>query len=93
MPVEITKNYLRIRMKQPSLFLKGSFRTQDVGKAGGTKRIAAKLKKTRQFTTQGWIFELKALKTRPSTLKTLRMIIPQLSLEDINKINKILQGL
>ena len=40
-PVDITKDFVRIRQKEPSLFDKKSFRTVDVGKKGFTKVIVA----------------------------------------------------
>ena len=50
-PNEITESYARHRIEDPSEFQKGSFRTQDIGREGHSKRIAGKLK-TGKWATQ-----------------------------------------
>jgi hypothetical protein len=50
--VHLTKNYARYRQINPSKFIAGSFRTQELGLRGHTKRIAGRLKKTGKWATQ-----------------------------------------
>lgn len=45
-----TKKYARYRIRSPKLFKKGSFRTQDIGRKGHSKRIAGILKSGRWAT-------------------------------------------
>ena len=80
MPIEIRGQHLRIRQLDPKLFIEGSFRTHDVGKPGGTKRIVGRLKKTGKWATQSYIFEVDALKEgRISTWYTLFKVKDKLS--------------
>jgi hypothetical protein len=51
-PVDITEKYIRIRMKQPSLFADASFRTIDISKPKGIKAIIGKLKSDPNGSTQ-----------------------------------------
>jgi len=46
--------YIRIRVRNPKSFKKGSFRTHDIGRKGHSKRIAGKLKKG-QWATQAFL--------------------------------------
>lgn len=93
MPIELRGKYLRIRQLDPKLFIKGSFRTHDIGRRkGGTKRIAGRLKKTGKWATQSYIFEVDALKEgRLSTWNTLFKVKDKLSsrrwkeLDDLQK--------
>lgn len=56
MKITETKNYIRLRIMDPKLFKKSSFRTQDVGRKGHMKRITARLKVNNEWETQSWIF-------------------------------------
>lgn len=53
--VHLTKRYARYRIKEPSEFKKGSFRTHDIGRKGHAKRIAGINKKTGKYETQSVI--------------------------------------
>lgn len=47
--------YYRVRVRSPSSFKKGSFRTHDMGRAGHSKRIAGKLKRSGRWATQAYL--------------------------------------
>ena len=55
----LTKRYARYRIKSPRLFIKSSFRTHDIGRAGHSKRIAGKLKRGRKWATQSVLISRK----------------------------------
>jgi hypothetical protein len=46
--------YVRIRVRNPRKFQRGSFRTHDIGRKGHSKRIAGKLK-TGPWATQAFL--------------------------------------
>jgi ribosomal protein S27AE len=48
----MTERFERHRILEPEMFVKGSFRTHDIGKPGRSKRIAGKLKDTGKWATQ-----------------------------------------
>ena len=50
--VRKTTRYVRYRLRQPSSFKSGSFRTHDIGRKGHSKRIAGKLKRSGKWATQ-----------------------------------------
>lgn len=52
-----TKRYKRERVREPSLFQRGSFRTIDPGRKGGTKIIIGRLKGKKTTTTQAILRE------------------------------------
>lgn len=52
MKVHITKKYMRYRLRSPSQFIRGSFRTHDFGRVGHSKRIAGRLKRNNLWATQ-----------------------------------------
>jgi len=52
MKIHKTKKYVRYRIRSPKLFVKSSFRTDDIGRPGHSKRIAGILKKTGKWATQ-----------------------------------------
>ena len=54
---DVTENYIRIRVKDPKLFQKDSFRTIDISKNKGIKAIIGKLKDEITTTTQSFLFE------------------------------------
>jgi hypothetical protein len=47
-----TKRYVRYRIEEPSKFRAGSFRMQDIGRKGHSKRIAGQLRKSGKWKTQ-----------------------------------------
>jgi len=47
--------YIRIRVRNPKSFKKGSFRTHDIGRKGHSKRIAGKLKQKGSWATQAFL--------------------------------------
>lgn len=47
--------YHRIRVADPKKFVKGSFRTHDIGRKGHSKRIGGKLKSTGKWATQAYL--------------------------------------
>lgn len=55
----ITKQYERWRIREPSEFRKGSFRTHDIGRKGWSKRIAGRLKKGNEWATQAILISRK----------------------------------
>lgn len=92
MAIELTRGYLRIRIVSPSLFIKNSFRTHDVGHRGGVKRITGKSKDTGQWLTQSFIFEKKAIKeNRESTMRTLTNIKSGLSIHDKREVDRFVK--
>lgn len=50
--VHKTRRFDRLRVREPSVFIKGSFRTHDIGRKGFSKRIAGRLKSTGRWATQ-----------------------------------------
>lgn len=74
-PVDITKRYFRVSIRPKSAFKKSSFRTQDVGRKGHTKRLSGILRKNGKYATKTWLFNLKDIKKRdPKTISTLRRV-------------------
>jgi hypothetical protein len=58
MPVEVVGQQLRIRVRAPSDFQKGSFRTQKLGVHGRLDRIAGMRKGSGEWETQSWRLNL-----------------------------------
>lgn len=56
MPIEVTENYIRIRVKDPSEFQDNSFRTIWLDKNKGIKAIIGKLKGQNSMTIQSLLF-------------------------------------
>lgn len=56
---EITENYIRFRIEMPDKFKKGSFRTDDIGRVGYTKRIAGIKKYSGKWATQSFLISKK----------------------------------
>jgi hypothetical protein len=54
MVIEVKGKYLRIRVKDPKLFVNNSFRTDDIGRKGHSMRITAINKQTGKWETQSW---------------------------------------
>jgi len=80
---DITKNYIRYRIRDPRRFIKSSFRTLDIGRKGYHKLIRAKLKTTGKFATQSVLVE-KKYANKLSVKKQTRKIIKKAK-ERINK--------
>ncbi len=75
MPIEITGRYMRIRVRSPAVFKKGSFRTHDIGRLGHSKRIAGIRKKTGKWQTQAFLINKNDIKKRdPKTMMLLGRI-------------------
>lgn len=62
MTVELTKKYLRIRVKHPRQFTK--IRTDDIGRKGHSMRLAGVNRKTGKWETQAWLVSKKDIKNR-----------------------------
>ena len=62
MTVELTKKYLRIRVKDPKRFSK--IRTDDIGRKGHSLRLAGINKKTGKWETQAWLIDRKDIEKR-----------------------------
>jgi hypothetical protein len=65
--VHLTGRYARYRIRSPKSFKKGTFRTQDIGRIGHTKRIAGILK-SGKWATQS------VLVSRPDYAKGVRVV-------------------
>ena len=50
--IDFTKNQVRYRVRDPSLFRAGSFRTIDSGRKGHFMIVSGILKKTRKYAVQ-----------------------------------------
>ncbi len=74
-PVEVTKRFVRVRVKHPRLFHPRTFRVHDIGRLGHSKRVAGILRKTGKWSTQGYLVSRADLKRLdPRTLGILRQI-------------------
>jgi hypothetical protein len=65
-------------VRNPSAFVKGSFRTQDIGRKGHSKRIAGRLKSTGRWATQNFLIpkgEVRTLKSK-MLLKQIKVTYP-----------------
>jgi hypothetical protein len=71
--------YLRIRVRKPTDFKPGSFRTQDIGRKGHSKRIAGRLKGSRKYATQAFLVNKKDVGSMPTRrlIKTVRRLYPR----------------
>jgi hypothetical protein len=74
MPSEIKGNQLRIRVEDPRLFKKETFRTHDVGRKGRLQRIAAVKRKTGKYATQSWRLNLKDYPSRKAAAKDIHSL-------------------
>jgi hypothetical protein len=70
--------YLRIRVRKPTDFKPGSFRTQDIGRKGHSKRIAGKLKRTGKWATQNVLIKKQDIGTMSTArlLKGIKRLYP-----------------
>jgi hypothetical protein len=71
--------YLRVRVRAPSQFVKGSFRTQDIGRKGHSKRIAGRLKASGKWATQNFLINKKDVGTMRASklLRTIKRVYPK----------------
>jgi len=75
MPIDVTGKYIRIRVRPPTAFKTGSFRTHEIGRAGHSKRIAGISRKTGKWQTQAFLINKKDAKRRnPRTMMLLGKI-------------------
>lgn len=75
MPIEVTKRFVRVRVRDPKVFKKSTFRTHDIGRKGHSKRIAGIRKKTGKWGTQSFLISRSDLrKLDRSTLDLIRQI-------------------
>jgi len=92
--VEIKANYLRIRIKEPSLFVKGTFRTKSIGKTGGVKMIVGRLKRSNTWNTQSYIFSINTIiSNKTSTMKALHYVTDNLSSANKTKVYELIDYL
>lgn len=71
MPIETTGKYVRIRIRNPRLFIKDSFRTVDIGKPGRHKLIRGRLKSSRNWATQSVLTEKDLYYKHPELTATI----------------------
>jgi hypothetical protein len=74
MPSEIKGNQLRIRIENPKLFKKETFRTHDVGRKGRLQRVAAVKRRTGKYATQSWRLNLKDYPSKKAAVKDIRSL-------------------
>lgn len=75
MPIEIVGQQLRIRVKDPKLFISKTYRTHDVGDKGKLQRITAIRKSTKKYSTQSWRLNLKDYKGYYAVKKELQNLV------------------
>lgn len=68
-----TGRYVRVRVKSPKSFKPKSFRTHDIGRAGHSKRVAGKLKKSGRWGTQAYLIPKKEF-DKPSGQRLMKQI-------------------
>lgn len=76
----ITEKYVRVRVRPPESFIKGSIRTHDIGRKGYSKRLAGRMKKTGKWATQEFLI------ARNEPLVVKKKILAELGL-DKNEIS------
>jgi hypothetical protein len=82
MPIELTDQYLRIRVRHPNEFIPHTFRTHDFGRDGHSKRIAAMLKKNHAWATQSWLISRMDIQKKDAkTIKLLSSIKSQYNIK------------
>lgn len=74
MVLEQIGNQMRLRVKNPDLFIEDSFRTQNVGIKGRLQRVAGRLKSSGEWETQSWRFNIKDYKSKSSLMKHIREV-------------------
>jgi hypothetical protein len=74
-PPHITENYIRVRVRPPESFIKGSIRTHDIGRKGYSKRLAGRTKKTGKWATQAFLI------ARNEPLATKKKILAELGFD------------
>lgn len=88
---EIKGQQLRIRVLQPSIFVKGTFRTQDVGGKGKLHRIGGILKYNKKWATQSWRLNLTHYRTYEEARRDLSKIDYSITDENFKLANKLLK--
>lgn len=53
--IRATEDYVRIEMRDPDIFIRGTLRTHDIGRVGFSKRIAGRVRKTGEWETQSFL--------------------------------------
>ncbi len=53
--IRVTDRYIRMGIRTPDDFRRGSLRTHDIGRKGYSKRIGGKLKTTGRWATQSFL--------------------------------------
>lgn len=75
MPIEIGKRFVRVRIRSPKVFRRGTFKTHDIGRKGHSLRVAGIRKKTGKFATQSYLILKSDLKKLdPRALNIVRAI-------------------
>ncbi len=59
MPVDVTENYIRVRVRDPSDFEKDSFRTIWISKKRGIKAVIGRPKGKKTTEVQSFLFDKK----------------------------------
>ena len=54
MPIDIAKNFVRIRVRDSGICRSGTYRVHDIGREGHSKRLACVENKTGKWTTISW---------------------------------------
>jgi hypothetical protein len=89
MPIDITDQYVRVRVKEPRLFHAESFRTQDFGRKGWSKRIGGILKEGNRWETQSYLVSRHGLERKDKrTIELLRQIEQKHNI-NLGKVKKI----
>jgi len=57
MPIDVTDQYVRVRVRQPNEFKEGSFRTIIIQRSKGIKSVIGRLKTNDKSTNQNFMFE------------------------------------
>ena len=55
MPFRVTEDYIHLPIREADEFQESSFRTDDIGKKGFSKRVAGKLRSTGKWATQKYL--------------------------------------
>ena len=88
MPIEITDNYVRVRVREPKRFVRKSFRTHSLGR-GWSKRVAGVLKDSGKWATQTYLVSKHGLLQRDRRTVNLLSSIEQRHGVDLDKVRKI----
>jgi hypothetical protein len=94
---EVTENYVRIRVRNPDLFVEGSFRTMVLSASEGIHSVIGKLKSDPNGATviQNYMFELAkdwTMEKAQAWVKDHKDSVESMNLEDIKKKLKDLEN-